>query len=158
MNLGYVVALVLLTSPVTCSGGDGTCENPANARGGLCWGHYDRLRNGSKLPLAAPLKERAETAMEGVLRAARAYRDELDTATDEEHHLGLERLRQALRRRDWENLPKVVRRWPWSPSGREELEKFLATYGDRTKHAQPKRKHHRHLPFPPTKFGPRGTR
>ena len=140
----------------TCTGADGTCEQPAQ-KAGLCWAHYKRRQLGLKKPLAAPVRERTRTPFDALHRAMLEFQDELDTATEEDWQRNRERFRTALRRYLWVYVPKLLRRASWSTAARQEIEAFLATYGDKAGHSQ-HRKSPQHSAIPPKQFNPKHRR
>lgn len=131
---------------MNCSGAEGTCEKQA-AKAGLCWGHYERKLKRSifgpgklaQKAIAEPLTGYAADPLDGLYRAILRFRDELETETDEDFKRGKERVRTALRRYLWSYMPKTLKRWRWTPTARVEVDEFLANYGDKAKHAPPKR-------------------
>lgn len=125
---------------MTCSGADGTCDRPAR-KAGLCWGHYARRkpsRTGGP-PVSASLRETAPRGipgppttgpLRGLYAAALRYRDELETATDEEWDRGRRRFQDALYRYVDAYLPGVLRKYRFSPLARAEVDGFLKKYGN----------------------------
>lgn len=128
---------------MSCSGADGTCEKPAR-KAGLCWAHWKRKMR--KQPLATPVRERTKEPLEGLKRAMLEYRDELDTATDEEFQQGKERVRFQLREYLWRYVPRLMRKHRAQLEQPGGVEVFLATYGDKSAHgSRPRKPHHEHL-------------
>lgn len=130
---------------MSCAGAEGTCERPAK-KSGFCWGHWKRKMRGLGTAMAMPVLERSSDPLEGLFRAALSYRDELDTATDEDFRRGKERFRFALRQYLWKYVPKLLRRHGWTADARVEVEAFLASFGDKSGHLEHRKKpHHPHL-------------
>lgn len=138
---------------MNCSGADGTCERPAVKRG-LCWGHYERTKPRWRKPppISAPVKEyRHHTTkielgrkkpgpktgqhLESLYAAALELQGELDTKTNEEFQLSRERFRDKLRRYLWAYVPVLLKRAPFSPPTRAEVDRFLEKYGDKSSHS-----------------------
>lgn len=129
---------------MSCAGADGTCEKPAK-KSGYCWGHWKRKMRGR--PLATPLAPRSADPVESLFRAFLAYRDELDTATNEEFARGKDRVRFQLREYLWRYVPRLIRRHRGvleQPGG---VEKFLASFGDKASHS-----YRTHSKTPPTQY------
>lgn len=130
---------------MSCVGADGTCERPVE-KGGLCAAHRKRKLRGSTTPLAAEVREQSTDPLEGLFRAAIAYRDELETATDAEWSRGKERFRFALRQYLWKYVPKLLRRHVAQLEQPGGVKAFLTTFGDKAGHLEHRRKpHHPHL-------------
>lgn len=128
---------------MSCAGEEGTCERPA-VKGGLCWGHWQRKKR--RQPISTPLRERSSDPLESLFRAFLAYRDELDTKTDEEFQRGKERVRFQLREYLWSYVPKLLRKHRAQLEQLGGVEAFVATYGDKSAHGGRRRQpHHSHL-------------
>ncbi len=127
---------------MSCAGEEGTCERPVE-KGGLCAGHRKRKLRGQSI--AAALNERSGDPLESLFRAFLAYRDELDTKTDEEFQRGKERVRFQLREYLWSYVPKLLRKHRAQLEQPGGVEAFVASYGDKSAHGgRPRRPHHPH--------------
>jgi hypothetical protein len=79
--------------------------------------------------MAAPVREKARSPIEGMERAAVEYKEELDTATDAEFQRGRERYRFQLRQYLWQYVPRLLRRHRGELEQPGGVEKFLSKYG-----------------------------
>lgn len=74
------------------------CDRPRERKGGsLCAGHRQQVKRFGKVT-SVLLRRKSKDAFEGLYEAALAYKDELDTKTNEEFALARERYRRSVRR------------------------------------------------------------